>query len=184
MHISQLKKSLPDIWLCINPRDLKIKFTGKRSNWHGGRLLTSKTLGQKCFSSFSFLFLTTFLLILHNKGLLNLSTIFFILVKKENTVVHISQAIAKEGNPSSNWLLICYDAGNLIIYLLVTHLSYFLSSQVFFINTFGELETQLQKILADLAHGDPGQECSQNHGHCLITNSYYFLSVILCSQNF
>lgn len=78
MHISQLKKSPPDIWFCINPGNLKIKLTGKRSNWHGGRLLPSKTLGQKCFFPFSFPFQTIFLLMLHHKDVLNIFHHFFL----------------------------------------------------------------------------------------------------------
>ena len=32
VHISQLKKALPDIWSCANTGDLKIKLTRKRSS--------------------------------------------------------------------------------------------------------------------------------------------------------
>lgn len=42
VHISQLKKTPPGTWLCVNAGDLKIKLTRERSNQHGGRLLPPK----------------------------------------------------------------------------------------------------------------------------------------------
>lgn len=75
---SQLKSSSPDIWSCIDTGDLQIKLTLRQT-----RLLPPKTMDQDHTLNIKLVFLPVLYLTLA-------------LAWKDNAVIHICQAIAKE----------------------------------------------------------------------------------------
>lgn len=86
-----------DIWSCANAGDLKIKLTRQRHVWHQGRLLPPKKSVKNifCFPPFlsDHLFPNSYTM---KVFMILFSAFCFSLGWKDNAIIHILQAIARD----------------------------------------------------------------------------------------